>query len=218
MAWFRDRADAAQALIDLMPSEIDAEWVVLALPRGGVPLAARIAGHLGAQLGLIVVRKVGAPGQPELAVAAVTGPGPERMVIHEGVRSLLGLTDTRLDELAAGQVAEVARRKALWPDATGLSLEGRDVLIVDDGCATGTTLHAAINEARLRGAHRIGIALPLALRRALDRLPAGTGPIICPHPDAALPAISLAYGSFPQLEDEDVSRALRQFGGSAQNR
>lgn len=192
--------------------------MVLALPRGGVPLAARIARHLGAQLGLIVVRKVGAPGQPELALAAVTGPGPERMVVHEGVRTMLGVTDARLAGLAAGPVAEVARRNALWPDETGLSLDGRNVLIVDDGCATGTTLHAAINEAHLRGARRIAIALPLALGTALDRLPSGTGPMICPYPEAQMPAISMAYDSFPQLDDRDVARILRQFAGAGQRK
>lgn len=210
MAWFRDRDEAARALIALLPAEIGADWVVLALPRGGVPIGLAIARHLHAELGLIVVRKVGAPGNPELALAAVTGPGADRMVVHQGVRAIYGLTDADIGRLAAGPVAEVARRNALWPDVTRRPLTGRDVLIVDDGCATGTTLLAAVNEAGLRGARRIGVALPVALGMALDQLPQGVGPVICPHPAALLRGVSAAYGYFPQLADADVTAMLRE--------
>ena len=88
MAYFRDRDDAAEQLVAMLPEEIGPDWLVLALPRGGVPIGAAIARHLGAPLDLLIVRKVGAPGDPELALGAVTGPGPEALTINDEVRAL----------------------------------------------------------------------------------------------------------------------------------
>ncbi len=193
-----------------MPPQMGPDWRVLALPRGGVPVAAEVARHLGVPLDILVVRKVGAPGNPELALAAVTGPGRAGMVVNEGLQRLLGLTDAEVERLAAPQVEEVARRRALWSAAPALPLAGRPVLIVDDGMATGTTLRAAIEAALQQGARQVGVAVPVALGSSLRKLPPGVDPVICPHPAAAFSAVGMAYDEFPQVKDEEVARMLGQ--------
>lgn len=210
MAWFRGRAEAGQELARLMPPQIGPDWRVLALPRGGVPVAAEVARHLGVPLDILIVRKVGAPGNPELALAAVTGPGRAGMVVNAGLQSLLGLTDAEVERLAAPQVEEVARRRAMWSAAPGLPLAGHPVLIVDDGIATGTTLRAAIEAALQQGARQVGVAVPVALGSSLRKLLPGVDPVICPHPDAAFAAVGMAYDDFAQVQDEEVARILGQ--------
>ena len=207
MAFFRDRAQAAEALIRLLPPEVDRDWLVLALPRGGVPVAAPIARHLEAALDLMVVRKVGTPGNRELALAAVTGPGPAGIVVNEPLRDILGLSDTDVVRLARPEIEEVARRRKLWA-AHGFPLTGRSVRIVDDGLATGTTMRAALAAARAQGARQIGVALPVALGTSLRRLPADLSPVICPYPSADLSAVGEAYEDFPQVSDADVFTIL----------
>lgn len=212
MAWFRDREAAAEALVGLLPPDVGADWVILALPRGGLPVAARIARHLGAVLDLLIVRKVGAPGNPEVALAAVTGPGPEDMVVNEDLRRTLGLTRADVARLAEPHLHEIERRRRLWAAAPRVPLAGRKVLVVDDGAATGTTLLAAIEAIRNQGAARIGVALPVALGSALQRLPQGLDPVICPLASAPLHAVGQAYDRFSQVEDADVTRLLEVMG------
>lgn len=207
MPFFQDRAQAAEELIRLLPPEVGRDWLVLALPRGGVPVAAPIARHLGAALDLMIVRKVGTPGNPELALAAVTGPGPVGIVVNEPLRDMLGLADAESARLARPEIDEVARRRKLWA-APGVLLAGRSVLIVDDGMATGTTLRAALAAARTQGARQIGVALPVALGTSLGKLPADLSPVICPHPSAELSAVGAAYDHFPQVSDDEVAAIL----------
>lgn len=207
MAFFRDRAEAAEVLIRLLPAGVGKDWLVLALPRGGVPVAAPLARHLGAALDLLIVRKVGTPGNPELALAAVTGPEHTEIAVHEGLRDMLGLTDDDVARLARPEVEEIARRRKLWA-APGFPLAGRSVLIVDDGMATGTTLRAAISAASAQGARQIGVALPVALGSSLRQLPSGLSPVICPHPSADLSAVGAAYDHFPQVSDQEVADTL----------
>lgn len=209
MAFYRDRADAAEDLIRHLPDEVDRTWVVLALPRGGVPIAAAIAAHLGARLGLLIVRKVGVPGNPELALAAVTGAGPDEIVVNDALRRALGLSDAEVLDLARPEVEEIARRRRLWL-ADEVPLAGRPVLIVDDGVATGATLRAAVEAARRRGAARIGVALPVALGTSLLGLSADVSPVVCPHPAAELSAVGAAYANFPQVSDSEVTTYLTQ--------
>lgn len=213
MTLYRDRADAAADLVRHLPPELGRDWVVLALPRGGVPVAAPIAQALDAPLDLMIVRKLGAPGNPELAVGAVYGPGRDQRVLNPDLVRLLGLSDPEIDRLAQAQADEIARRRRLWGrDSGGIALRERDVLIVDDGLATGATLRAAIAAAQQAGARQVGVALPVALSDSLETLPAGLSPLICPHPAAGFSAIGAAYDSFPQVSDAEVARLIGQTG------
>lgn len=209
MTFFTDRADAAEKLIGALPEIVNSDWLVLALPRGGVPIAEAIARHLGSQLDLIVVRKVGAPGNPELAIAAVTGPDEKDIVLNAPLADRLGLSEAEIRARAAEQVREVAERRRKWNVGdTQVPLTGRDVLIVDDGVATGTTLAAAVQSAEQKGARRIAIAVPVALGSALRRFRQAGLLIVCPHPNAAISAVGAAYRRFPQVEDDEVAQAM----------
>lgn len=211
MALYRDRAEAADVLISLLPATIDRDWVIMGLARGGIPIAARIADALGATLDVLIVGKVGLPGDPELALAAVTGPGPERMVVNETVRILHRLSPDQVTTLAAAAVAEVRRRRNLWLGSAGeQTLDRRRVLLVDDGMATATTMLAAIRVARQLGAAQIGVAVPVALGASLRRLPADIAPVLCPHPGAAASGVGAAYAAFPQITDNEVRDLLHQ--------
>lgn len=211
MAYFRDREDAAEQLVAMLPDEIGPDWLILALPRGGVPIGAAMARHLGAPLDLLIVRKVGAPGDPELALGAVTGPGPEALTINDEVRALFHLSEAEVARLAAPAVEAVAARRALWTaHGTAAPLAGQRVLVVDDGIATGTTLRAAIAAVRQQGAARIGVAVPVALGSSLGALGPGLSPVVCPHPDAWCPGVGAAYQRFPQVSDEEVTRLVSE--------
>lgn len=217
MTFFRDRAAAAARLIEMLPHDIGSEWLVLALPRGGVPIAAAIARHLGADLDLIIVRKVGAPGQPEVAAAAVTGPGPDEIVINERVCSYFRLTPEQIRKLAEEPIREVERRRKIWMgSAKAHPVAGRDVLIVDDGVATGTTLAAALKTARQTGARRVVVAVPVALGNILAYLAGEVSGIICPYPDAAFSSVGMAYDIFDQVDDHEVARLMAENAGAAE--
>lgn len=209
MAFFHDRAAAAQALIGLLPPEICADWVVLGLPRGGVPIAAAIARHLGAVLDVVIVRKVGVPGNPEVALAAVTGPEPGDLVVNDDLAEALLLAPGDLRRISQPQIAELARRVAAWRAVRPqVPLAGRDVLIVDDGLATGTTLAAALASLRKQGAHRIVAAVPVALANTCERFENMGIKMICPHPAAPLPSVGAAYERFDQVSDDEVRDLL----------
>ncbi|MEN9410154.1 MAG: hypothetical protein RL216_2128 [Pseudomonadota bacterium] len=212
MAHFHDRTDAAEVLISLLPATVDRDWVILGLARGGIPIAARIAQAVGAALEVLIVRKVGVPGNPELALAAVTGPGPERMVVNETVRRLHHLTPDEVNLLSGPAVAEVNRRRMRWfGGASELDLHRRRVLIVDDGMATGTTMLAAIRVVRHLGAAQIGVAVPVALGTSLHGLPADIAPVLCPHPADTASGVGESYAYFPQIEDQEVIKLISKF-------
>lgn len=210
MAHFRDRNEAAKVLISLLPASVDRDWIILGLARGGIPVAARIAEALGAPLEVLIVRKVGVPGNPELAVAAVTGPGPERMVVNETVRRFHRLTPDEVNVLSGPAVAEVNRRRTRWlGGASELSLQWKRVLIVDDGMATGTTMLAAIRVARQLGASQIGVAVPVALGTSLHSLPADIAPVVCPYPSDPESGVGSSYAAFPQITDNAVISMIK---------
>jgi len=209
---FQDRADAANQLIAALPPDIDSTWLVLGLPRGGMPIAAAIARHFGATLDLLIVRKVGAPGNPELALAAVTGPGEDQMIINKTVQRLCNLSDADISRLAVRPVQEVEARRRMWVRSRNApELRGRDVLIVDDGAATGTTLEAAVDAARHQGVQSIVVALPVALPGALDNLNAANVRIVCLQQAMDLASVGSTYRDFPQITDQQVSDLLSTY-------
>lgn len=192
-----------------LPPELGPDWLVLALPRGGVPIGAVLARHLGAPLDVLVVRKVGVPGQPELALAAVTGTEEADLTGNETVRRALGLSNERVQELARELAADVENRRArLTSGRPAPELKDRKILVVDDGAATGTTLAAAVDALQRAGAAKIMVALPVALHGSLGRIAGKVDQVICPMPDAPFHAVSLVYQDFPQVSDDTVIKLL----------
>jgi len=181
--------------------------LVLGLPRGGVPVAAAVAAALGAPLDVLVVRKVGVPGQPELAMGAVAAGGVEAR--NAEVLGLLPGAARQFESVAARERAEVVRRERAYRGARPpLALTGRTVVLVDDGIATGSTMEAAVRACRAGGAQRIVVAVPVAAPESLAALQPLADEIVCPMRPAAFIAVGRWYDSFPQLEDEDVRRCL----------
>jgi len=179
--------------------------VVLALPRGGVPVAAEIAREFGVPLELLLVRKIGAPQQRELAVAAVVEGTPADIVFDDETMAATGATTEWIRRQADTEIAEIGRRRATY-------LRGREppdvraatVIVVDDGIATGTTVRAALVALRRRQPARLILAVPVAPADTLARLRAEVDDVVCLHTPAPFHAIGLHYRDFHQLDDEEV--------------
>jgi len=181
--------------------------VVLGIPRGGVVVAAEVALVLKAPLDVLVAHKIGAPGNPEFAIGAVTADGT--VLVAAWALRETGLSPAAIDELAAREVeAAVAREGRLRAGRPPLSLVGTTAILVDDGLATGATVHAAVLAARARGAARVVVAAPVASREALALLePVADAVVVVAVPDR-FHAVGQWYGSFSQVEDEAVRRLL----------
>lgn len=205
---YEDRAEAGRRLAaELRRRPPEGPLVVLGLPRGGVPVAAEIADALEAPLDVLVVRKVGVPGQPEVAMGAVATGGVE--VRNEAVLALLPRAAALFERVAARERVELARREAPYRgDRPPLQLAGRTAILVDDGVATGSTVRAAIVAARALGASRVVVAVPVASREALAQLEAEADEVVCLQAPASFAAVGLWYELFPQLSDADVTALL----------
>jgi len=206
---FRDRREAGHALAELVARAIpDTEQpIVLALPRGGVPVAFEVASMLAAPLDVIVVRKLGVPIQPELGMGAIGEDGV--CVLNPEVIGRLRITENALRGVEERERAELERRAALYRrDRPMIPLEGRTVVVVDDGLATGSTARAALQVARAHGARRVVLAVPVAPSETLDELAPDADLVLCvasPHP---FTAIGQWYDDFRQTSDAEVSRLL----------
>ncbi|MCD6727885.1 MAG: dienelactone hydrolase family protein [Solirubrobacteraceae bacterium] len=206
---FRDRREAGRAVAQaLLPLSLD-DPLVLALPRGGVPVGYQVARALGAPLDVLLVRKVGAPGNPEYGIGAIAE-GGVRVLDHEAMRALL-VSAEELEqtlERARGQLAERLRRYRGGRPAT--SLEGRTVVVVDDGLATGGTAAAALRAARARGAARLVLAVPVGSPQAVERLRPDADEIVCVQTPAHLLAVGAWYEDFGQTTDAEVVDLLER--------
>jgi putative phosphoribosyl transferase len=219
---FADRRAAGAALAEALAASLAdgtgvegvASGVVLALPRGGVPVAAEIARALNLPLDLMLVRKVGLPGQPELALAAVAGPEGAELVVNDAVAAASGIGRAEIERLAAPERAELARRRALWlGDRAPHDLAGRTAILVDDGVATGATMRAAIRALRRLGPARIVVAVPVAAPETLDGLRAEADAVVCLTAPERFRAVGVHYGRFPQVADDEVRRLLDAAAG-----
>jgi len=208
---FTDRNDAGRQLAQaLRPHYAEARDVlVLALPRGGVPVAVPVAQALHAELDLLLVRKLGLPNQPEFAMGAIGSGGV--CVLHPGVPGLMGVTRREVDAVTLAEQAELARRERRYRgDRPPARLQGRCVILVDDGAATGATMLAAVEVARRQDPARLVVALPVASREAFDALAMAADEVACLVTPARFRAVGQWYRSFEQAGDEEVQSLLAQ--------
>ena len=206
---FVDRRDAGRQLARRVATLKLDHPIVYALPRGGVPVAAEIAAVLDAPLDLVLVRKIGAPMQPELAVGAVVdGESPE-LVINHDIARLTGATQEYIDAACARELAEIERRRMRYlPDRPRPDPKDRTAIVVDDGIATGATAIAALHALKKRGARRLVVAVPVAPPDTVARLAREADEVVCLLEPVDFWGISSFYADFHQLEDEEVTRAL----------
>lgn len=209
---FKDRAEAGRRLAAALRKFSGEAVVVLALPRGGVPVAAEIAAGLHAALDLILVRKIGVPMQPELAMGAVVdGPDPH-VVRNEDVIVLAGISEREFAAVRDRELAEIERRRQKYLGSRARAdLAGRVVIVVDDGIATGATIRAALQAVRPRGAKRIVLAVPVAPTGTLAELQGEADEIVCLEDYEAFGAIGFYYRDFRQVDDQEVTDILARF-------
>ncbi len=206
---FEDRTDAGRRLAARLEHLRDERPVVLALPRGGVPVAAEIAKALDAQLDVIVVRKLGVPSQPELGMGAI-GEGGVR-VLNESVLRGAGIRSEDIEAVEGRERQELERRAGAYRQGRPMvALDGRTVVVVDDGIATGGTARAALQVARAHGAHRVVLAVPVAPPDTIARLGEDADEVVCLETPYAMMAIGAWYRDFRQTGDVEVMRLLEQ--------
>lgn len=208
---FRNRIEAGRKLAKALASYKDQHPVVLALPRGGVPVAAEVAKVLDAPLDLILVRKIGVPFQPELAMGAVVdGPTP-LTVRNPDIVALGAVSDAEFDQVRDKELAEIERRRARYLGGRAHpELKDRTVIVVDDGIATGATTRVALQAARAREPRRLVLAVPVAPTDTLKALGAEADEIVCLEDHENFGAIGYFYDDFHQVSDEEVIKLLAE--------
>jgi predicted phosphoribosyltransferase len=209
---FEDREDAGQQLAEAVAAlGLDpGSTVVLALPRGGVPVAHEIALKLGCPLDLVLVRKIGAPHQPELALGAVVEGPANEVVLNDEVVRALRVPAVVIERIIARELKTIAKRRALYPRPGGVGdLAGKTVILVDDGIATGASMRAALHGVRRKGPARVIVASPVATPETRDELAREADEVIVLAAPEDFGAIGLFYRDFTQVEDAEVARLLR---------
>ena len=206
---FEDRKDAGRQLAAALARYRDERPVILALPRGGVPVAAEVAEALEAPLDLILVRKIGVPMQRELAMGAVVD-GPEPIVVrNEDVIRATGVRPAGFDAVCRRELAEIERRRSRYlGERPRAELDGRVVIVIDDGVATGATTRAALRAVRARHPSKLVLAVPVAAPDVLEELRAEADDLVCLETTQSLRAIGLFYVDFRQVSDAEVMRIL----------
>lgn len=204
---FDNRRDAGRQLADRLKGLAAADPVVVALPRGGVPVAAEIAATLGAPLEVLLVRKLGAPGNPEYGVGAIAEDGTR--VVDPEATAVLGIRNGELDAIVAREREELRQRvRAYRGDRPPPDLSGRTVVIVDDGAATGLTDVAAIRAIRRQGPGQVILALPLCSVEALELLRREADEVVCLRAPRPFLGVGQWYRDFGQVSDQEVIDAL----------
>lgn len=206
---FRDRAEGGARLARLLEAYRGQDVLVLAIPRGGVPVAAEVARHLDAELDVMVARKLGAPGAPELAIGAVTANGGR--YLNTGLIRDLGVSDAYLDVVTAEQMEEARRReerlRGAFPRAR---VQGRVVILVDDGLATGATMRAAVRAVQRQQPARVIVAVPVGAHETCEALRNEVDDVVCVYELDPFWAVGLYYEHFEPTEDAVVEEILRE--------
>ena len=207
---FRDRTDAGKTLAKrVLASVQDPDLLVLALPRGGVPVGFEVARALRAELDIFLVRKLGLPSHEELAIGAIASGGVR--VLNEELVKELGLPLTLVDQVTAREKRELTRREELYRQGRpALPVRDRTVVLVDDGLATGASMKAASQALRLQKPKRIVVAVPVAAEETCNEFRMTVDEIVCAYTPEPFMAVGIWYQDFSQTTDEEVQRLLRQ--------
>ena len=209
---FRNRADAGRKLATALFHYKSQRPIVLALLRGGVPVAAEVAAALGSPLDIVLVRKIGAPMQPELAIGAVVDGGDPIVVHNSEVERLTDTTPEQFEVLCQQELTEIERRRRRFlGNRTPLDPRGRVVIVIDDGIATGATMRAALQATRTRKPAKLVLAVPVAPTEILQDLRPEVDEVICLTRLEPFGAVGYFYDDFRQLSDDDVIDVLDHF-------
>jgi len=213
--FFRDRADAGRRLAGrLKKYEKRRDVMVLGIPRGGVAVAFEVAAALGAGLDVFVSRKLGVPGQEELAFGAIAGGGVR--VLNRHILEVVGIPEAEIERIAAQVLKEVERRERVYRGVREpLAVEGKTVILVDDGIATGASMEAAIEALRQRKPAWLVVAVPVAPVSTCERLRQEVDEFVCLETPVDFYAVGQFYEDFSQVTDEEVTRLLGHAAATA---
>jgi putative phosphoribosyl transferase len=208
---FRDRSDAGRQLAQKLRYLEHAQPLVLALPRGGVPVGIEVAHALHAPLDLLLVRKIGVPWHPELAAGAVIDGARPRTVINEDVVRTAGVSKSELARIVEAELAKIELRRRLWlSDRPHVSVAGHSAIVVDDGIATGASARVALQAVRAEGATRVVLATPVAPAETVEMLRAECDDMVCLATPEDFKAVGIYYEDFHQVDDKEVQELLQR--------
>jgi putative phosphoribosyl transferase len=213
---FKNRSDAGRRLARALASYKDQQAVILALPRGGVPVAAEVTSFLNAPIDLILVRKIGVPAQPELAMGAVVDGSSPLIVRNEDVIGLAGISESEFKAVCDAELAEIERRRERYLGSRDrIDVAGRIAIVVDDGVATGATTRAALRATRMRGPKKLVLAVPVAPTDTLAVMREEADEVVCLEDHEYFGAIGYYYSDFRQISDQEVIDTLARFPAQA---
>lgn len=213
---FKNRTDAGRQLAKALARYKDQRPVILALPRGGVPVAAEIAARLDAPLDLVLVRKIGVPSQPELAMGAVVDGGSPIVVRNEEVIEIIGIDQAHFNAARDRELAEIERRRQCYlGDRPRLDIAGRVAIVVDDGVATGATTRAALRSVASRKPSKLVLAIAVAPAETITTLRQEVDDVVCLEAHEHFRAIGLYYDDFRQVSDDEVRLLLSRHPAGA---
>jgi predicted phosphoribosyltransferase len=211
-AMFHNRRDAGRRLAAALAGYKDRPAVVLALPRGGVPVAAEVASALKAPLDLILVRKIGAPMEPDLAMGAVVDGGAPVTVRNEDVIAASGVSEQDFAAIRDRELAEIDRRRQKYlGNRRPIDVAGRLAIVIDDGIATGATVRAALRATRTRSPQKLVLAVPVAPPETVAALRGEADEVVCLEEHEFFAAVGLYYADFHQVSDREVIEILERF-------
>jgi predicted phosphoribosyltransferase len=209
---FKNRSEAGSKLATALAAYQNQHPVVLALPRGGVPVAAEVASALKAPLDLILVRKIGVPTQPELAMGAVVDGEEPIIVRNEDVIGLAGISESDFGVVCDSELAEIERRRQRYLGTRPRAeVTAQTAIVIDDGVATGATIRAALQATRRRKPKRLVLAVPVAPTDRLSALRSDADDVVCLEDHEFFGAIGFYYRDFRQVSDEEVIKILERF-------
>lgn len=213
---YRDRAEAGRRLAQALLPYADEHPIILALPRGGVPVAAEVAAALHAPLDLVLVRKIGVPGQQELAMGAVVDGRTPLIVRNEDIVRLTNTTESAFAAVRDRECAEIERRRQRYVGTRARAdVAQRVAIVIDDGIATGASARAALQALRLQHPKTLVLAVPVGAAETIEAMKADADAVICIEEQEALGSIGACYADFRQISDDEVVAILKRFPASS---